>query len=1413
MIFVFRVLQSLVAASLICAHGSTFASNNKGDLTGKVVDSGKNPISDADILITWLERFEETIPPKISESDGSFSVSLPHGSYSVTAWKGTPTGCWLSTKTTTISANKKNSIDLTADPSPCLGQGSMSEPRSGGSFLLHLPALWRLRPFFNPFQGSSWEPKYAELSGSRDRSDKKPVEIKGVVEGKTQSSALLIIRDFSTSREVARIKTDASGQYVMSLPRGADYLLLAFAVDYQSAVFVLRVARNGSVSLVDKAGKVTGAERIKLEIEDLVQPLESSNYSRYFNFNASAIEALPLSGTRRIDDLALLLPGVAPAPATFGKVGPSFSPTVGTAGQFASNGLRSRENNFTVDGSDNNDEDLGVRRQGFVALFPQTIESVAEFQVITLLADARFGRSIGGQVNALSKYGQSQFHGTAYGFVTGSLFMARDFFDLTRNSYQGEARERIPLTTNGRLEGSPVRLDLGAGAISGLHAINGLGFQANPIGGEDSFTRANAGFVFGGPIPRTKGFIFTSFERQTVHSGQETHFAVPTLQQRGLFERGDKGLGSTENAAYPASLEGNAIFSLYPFPNNPLGPYGPNTFTQNLPADGLSKQFSVKGDYQFKTAHMLTFRYNYTSENSVLPSTGGALFSSLRPQIKTYNGALFFNTTFSKWWNTFRSSFGRTNATFDEVRDPMLLPASEFSNYSFLLNAPLFLNLSSPQSEQPRLVSASSSEGLRQLGLLGLSADTLTTDKINGPLGQLKIAGFSPLGIDVFRFPQRRFHSTVQFADTMTLVRGKHTIMVGFDLRRVYLNSTVERNVRPLVVFHGIRRIPESEIPVNQPCGGIFGCPAAGPLTIPDVDDVFSGTTLAAAGSPVGVFRTLTADPDLGLKLRRTNGEYFIQNEFRYKPNLQLHFGARIAGSPLPKDVDQRFLSAFNFDELTRQALEVRSRPNCDARCQAIVNSLQRTFPANFGSTFGADPSEFDPRFGFAWSPSWASKMVLRGGVGAYSSTFPAIIINEARNVFPGFLPLNLGRQTDVRDPFNPRGVLSRYLRDGSLNHLVQASGPNFNPISFLALDLRVLEPTLAITVPGENLKNPSAYHWGITVERELAAQTVGTLSYAGTIGRKLLRVATPNFGAYRSQLRFQGITAQPGQSPFPLAHITLFYPGVQLSRDFTNAESFVPVPITRLEGTANSRYHALQAELRKSYRQRFYCNVAFTYSHAIDEVSDFFDLGGAFALPQNSLQRSESGSANFDVRLRSVTTFAWDLPSFVGTKAAQGWKARVFQGWQLAGIYTAQTGQPFTVNSIVDSNLDGNATDRLATTQGLITDPFRGDRRIKLSVAPGLDLASLLAPTGHDGLVGRNTFRATGIQNLDLALVKKVPLGHNHTLLFRTEMFNAFNRAHFGIPVRILEHPSFGRSVSTALPPRTIQFALKYSF
>jgi len=122
--------------------------------------------------------------------------------------------------------------------------------------------------------------------------------------------------------------------------------------------------------------------------------------------------------------------------------------------------------------------------------------------------------------------------------------------------------------------------------------------------------------------------------------------------------------------------------------------------------------------------------------------------------------------------------------------------------------------------------------------------------------------------------------------------------------------------------------------------------------------------------------------------------------------------------------------------------------------------------------------------------------------------------------------------------------------------------------------------------------------------------------------------------------------------------------------------------------------------------------------------------------------------------------------------------------------------------------NLDGNLTDRLNTTNGIVVTSNRS-QPLRLTVDP----QTLLAPIGQNGQVGRNSFRAGNVLDLNAALSRTFKLGEQTGLNFRMEVFNFINRANYGIPVRLLEAPGFGTATNTVTSARRIQFSLKLSF
>ena len=1118
---------------------------------------------------------------------------------------------------------------------------------------------------------------------------------------------------------------------------------------------------------------------IQTEVSSDTDEGANLNPRRDAAFNAAQVSTLPLGGTtltRSFDELALLAPGVAPPPQAIGNsVGPGVGGGVGTSGQFAVNGLRSRANNFTVDGSDNNDEDIGVRRQGFFSLVPQPIESIQEFQIITLLAPAQYGRNLGAQVNALSKSGGNEFHGTLFGFANASQLNARNPFDNAGGDTTSNLTGR---RTNGVIV--PV-------------FINGTQAQVNNNAGEkDSFTLAQGGFAVGGRFIRDKMFFFVSGEGQSLNATQEKSFAVPTTEQRGFVNSGVSGLQQCLGeggiigglcvdgngnpvpfaAGFPTSLDGDAVFSLFPFPNNPGGIYGRNTYSQALSADARGLILSGKVDYNFNLfdgrPQSLTARYNFTDDERDLPTVGGAIFSSIRPLVRTNNFSTFLSGGVTdNVSNEIRFSWGRTDLDFEELRDTsgFILPVSRsFSNSAdsrFLLNARRLVNNTFPPVCSPTGCSPATQANYMFSG-------TTESNSRLGLVGQVIIAGFSPVGVDVFNFPQQRTNDTFQFADTVRWQVGRNSLAFGADIRRTFLESNLPRNSRPLVTFNG-----------------------ALDFTGGSISSILAPVDLAAMGAATGFFQTLALpgnDASIDLSYNQLN--FFGQDELRLRPNLLLSFGLRYEYNTTPHEANDKIENSFS-----------QSLPSFLAGLSRFINGRTEIFEA--------DKNNFAPRFGFAYAPT--NKTVIRGGYGIYFDQILGAVVSQSRNVFPTFNTLNFGGGIDPLNEgfrlFNPINTTLGgipIVNPNSVNSINSQINVQ-NLISTINMFFpRENGTAFGTTLPQRRLNTPLSHQYSIGFEQELFNNIFLSVAYVGTSGRDLLRFTTPNLGSNFLPV-IDEITLRFGQEPRALG--TTFAPFSNpntLERPVANAG-----PVEQFETTGNSQYDALQFELRgRLLRNALQYQASYVFGSVEDDVSDVFDLAGAFALPQNSQTfAGEYAPANFDVRHRFTYGFIYDLPSFNDRGGAFQY---LLGGWQFAGTGRYNTGQPFTVNTIFDVNLDGNLTDRLNSTQSIIE---TGDRRQPIALANNTNLMSLLAPLGQDGIVPRNSFRAGSILDLDLAFIKRFVIREGHILQFRTDIFNFINRANYGIPVRFLESPGFGRATDTVTPGRRIQFALKYNF
>ena len=1086
------------------------------------------------------------------------------------------------------------------------------------------------------------------------------------------------------------------------------------------------------------------------------------------SFGENEVTALPLGGTtftRSFDELALLLPGVAPPPQTLGSVaGPGQGAGVGTSGQFSVNGLRSRANNFTVDGSDNNDDDIGVRRQGFLSLVPQPIESIREYQAITLLAPAQFGRNFGANVNAVSKSGGNQIHGNLYSFFNSSQLNARNPFDTAN----GNNLIRVAAANgNGALmDGQPLQV-------------------RNHSGGEDSFTLAKFGATLGGPIRRESTFYFFSLETQRINATKEENFAVPTIEQRGIFGSGATGVSSnpfsptTAIRTRPTSTGGDAFFSLFPFANNPGGIYGLNTYTQILPASARGVVASAKVDHNFKLnnrAQSLTGRFNVTDDWREISKTGEAIFSTLRPEVRAQNLSLFFNSQLTdRAFNQVRLSYGRTRLEFREVK-PCTANDSAFSN-DCLLTSDRFPN-------EPFLLNRTSTSNLTVPGVASQTPITyqrvifnntpVHTETDLGPIGQVHIAGFNPLGVDVYNFPQSRVNNTYQLADVLTARVGNHSLAFGTDFRRSELNSNLPRTSRPFVTFNG-----------------------APPLL---TGSFFKPEDLASTGAPNNFFLTLSntgnapAESAADLSLRFYQLNFFAQDDWKIGKSLSLAFGLRYETNTTPRESNNRIEQTFNSSALD------------------LVPGL-RTFTGNRDQIFQPDRNNFAPRVSAAFSPRWFGKdrtTVFRGGFGMFFDQILGAVVSQSRNVYPTFLPLNFGGLFAQSDD-----VRLRYVNPAttSLQGVPLVRGINQLNLPLNAGLVQLLNqnfpPAFGLTLPSERLNLPNAFHYTFAFEQQLSRELTVSFAYVGTNGRNLLRFTTPNLGPATNIIptRFAAVGIEPrvfGRVCVPSAGKV----GVEGQQRLCSGRPVADIGAVNIfETTGKSRFDSLQAELRGRFLRSLQLQASYVFSNARDDVSEAFDLAGSSSLPQNSTKLdNERAAANFDIRHRGTFAAIYSPAELKDKLSSMGW---LLNGLQVAAIGRVQSGQPFTVNSVYDVNLDGNLTDRLNSTNGLQASKD-GSQPITVQTA---NLTTLLATTGGDGQIGRNTFRAGGLLDFDLAVSKAITFSGSRRLILRADFFNLFNRANYGIPVRLLEAPGFGRAINTVTPALRVQFSLKFEF
>jgi hypothetical protein len=398
---------------------------------------------------------------------------------------------------------------------------------------------------------------------------------------------------------------------------------------------------------------------------------------------------------------------------------------------------------------------------------------------------------------------------------------------------------------------------------------------------------------------------------------------------------------------------------------------------------------------------------------------------------------------------------------------------------------------------------------------------------------------------------------------------------------------------------------------------------------------------------------------------------------------------------------------------------------------------------------------DFEPRIGFAFSPFGDTKTVIRGGYGFFYNA-------------PALNAVNSGPQQS-NAPF--------------------VSAQTFT--SSLALPITLLNPYPAanagagsLTLSAFNRHQPDAQiqQWSFNIQREITKSMVLEVNYQGSKGTYLplyynINQPPPGLGT---------VAQKQALRPYPA---------------YGN--------INFLDAVGDSNFNGLLTKLQQRYSNGLSFLLSYTYGKSIDDTPgtpyNVVPSRSSAENPQNF--KLERGLSGFDIRSRFVFSPVYELPFGPGRKYASsnkylGW---VVGGWELSGIFSTQTGRPFTVLVSTDNanvlgtvdrpNVIGNANNGPKTPQQWI------------NVA-----AFQLAPAGTFGNEGRNNVIGPGLTNLDLGLSRVFKVTERIAIQFRAESFNLANHPNFDQPSQTFGVAGFG-SIPSAEAPRQIQFGAKVRF
>ena len=1175
-----------------------------------------------------------------------------------------------------------------------------------------------------------------------------------------------------------------------------------------AAVYKLKVEAAGfktaTIDEVRVAVQVTRTADVKLEIGEVGELVTISSDATPVLQTEAPVQQLNVS-ERQVRELPLLVAaesgGRSPLSFIFldssivsndtpGGTGTTSGSTGTNATNFRINGGQGLGADILIDGAQTRRGENGT----FFSEVAPGPNAFQEFTVSTSSYSAEFGNSTGGIVNFTIKTGSNDFHGEAYLFHINNALNA----NIDRNRILNANNPSCVLQNVGCLK-RPLDRQFDYGfSVGGPLYIPRFG-----EGGASTYSGKN------------KTFFFFNYGGYRTFQSEAVELTVPTVRMRngdfgelltdpyvlqffgGPVQIFDPAQNPGSRTAIPGNrldqyLGGSRIsnigrnfVNLFPLPNQ-TGPNGSTVFRNfraNTTTTSRTDYYVTKITHNVTDRQSLNFSYTFRK----LPSIKGGFPRFDEPFVAQGVWDQLFKSYYARAqhdWTLTSNFINHFNAGFSR---------SDVSNRNFSSGVAKVSDLGlSPTATQNR--------GLPLVGFPGYGDAVSSTDP----------RAYQPGGSTFF--DNRVRDNSEHFSDVATLIRGRHTMKFGGELRIQQLNNAAHFDIGGNFNFRSNQTGNTSDF--NQ------GWPIASLIT----------------GRPEFSFNSnQTIDPGH----RFLSYAAFYQDDFKVTPRLTVNIGLRYDFGRPREEARGRFRG---FDPSV-------PNPAAGGRLGAFVGATgQGGLQAeNFGLV-NPDRTNFGPRFGFAYSVN--EKTVVRGGYGIY---YAPIIYNDFGNAgalgySPGAVNINGGLDAGI--------TLENY-----------PNLPSADPASQVVGDLNRTD----LDYFTKDFKTGRTIQYTLDLQRQLPANFAIQVSYIGSKGTRLrsnfdqvnkvplsvLKLGLPLLSkALADVTPLERSFAASVGVPLP-ASPNAVYPGFNNQfGDFSRSvsQALRPFPqygiiINRLESEGQSFYNAGKLDVTRRFAQGIQAGLSYTFAKLItDAAEDVFGNSPLNGVVQNPYDRESLRTISPSIPPHSlVFNYIIEAPFGKGKRYLNqgGFVDKLVGGFQVTGIHRYRSGPallPFIGGGQREflqrigflGNLRPNVTGQPFFTENRsggvdyrYLNPAAFSRPPDYRNAPAFSLDGTTVNPAYAAYYANplvffgssaptyGSLRATPFFTEDLSIMKKTPVTETTYFEIRFEIFNLFNRGRYGLPNVNLDDGNFGISSRNAdiFQPRRIQVGGRFVF